>query len=159
MDKFLHIFLSILILTACSKKTTLPKSHQPVVEINATTPKRIADLSKIVIALDRYKLAHRGYPISHDGGKLWSKYINEKGVKNLNWIAGLHPEFIDALPHETESQNYKKQYVYKSDGANYKILSLRPSDFNSVAEIYPSLIDKSRKYEAYGYWTAKAAEW
>lgn len=125
--------------------------------INSYTPRRIADLSKIVIALEKYKRENHSYPISSAG---WDGIYSEYGESKSDWIAGLAPKYLDSLPHDLGADPQSTtQYLYRSDGANYKLISNGPDDCEEIKLTSPQLVDPERDCRAYGFWTERAVAW
>jgi hypothetical protein len=124
---------------------------------------RLADLEKLRNALGRYHADRGVYPISADGGtefsgKLWGAATAD------SWLPGLAPEYFDALPVDPRGGgNPYRQYVYRSDGRDYKLLSLVPEDCLYTVEKRPELSDPARNVlkqcYAYGFWTSGAEKW
>ncbi|MGC4071642.1 MAG: hypothetical protein QM760_03860 [Nibricoccus sp.] len=57
------------------------------------------------------------------------------------------------------SHESAQQYLYTSDGRDYKIIAHGPEDCSLVVARTPSLADPRRTTWAYGYWTEGAAAW
>lgn len=121
----------------------------------------VRDLLDIVYALERYKKDHRSYPISSAGTTGWDSVINRAGESRENWIKGLVPDYIEKLPRDPRLlDNSDQQYLYMSNGANYKLIAYNPSNCGAVKNSYPLLIDpKRRGCQAYGFWTKRASRW
>lgn len=160
----LSVFFLIIFILAGEKKTNkvsdqiAPVTQHPAPDVNESTPQRVRDLTKIIHALERYKLDNRQYPISSNGGDGWDGLYTISGVASEQWIAGLAPKYIDKLPSDprmNESEN--DQYIYRSNGANYKLIAYNPDDCEQVKKLFPTLIDPLRDCFAYGFWTKKAA--
>ncbi|UUA71430.1 type II secretion system protein GspG [Cellvibrio sp. QJXJ] len=161
--KFWLILFLISFISACEKgsnKTSdqiIPVTQYPAPEINESTPQRIRDLTEIIYALERYKLDNRQYPISSNG---YDGLYTDHGVASEQWIKGLVPKYLEKLPSDprrTDSGNH--QYIYRSNGANYKLITLNPNDCEQVKKLFPTLIDPLRDCWAYGFWTKNAALW
>lgn len=128
--------------------------------VDSSTPQRVADLTEIVIALEKYKRDNRSYPITFNTAEEWDRFVSASGDVNEKWISGLVPKYIDALPRDPRmNNNVKHQYAYRSNGANYKLLAVYPDDCKEVAKRYPELVDPKRSCTAYGFWTRNAAHW
>jgi hypothetical protein len=52
-----------------------------------------------------------------------------------------------------------QQYIYNSNGADYKLISNYPEDCDSVKRMNPALIDPTRNCWVYGFWTKGAISW
>ena len=139
---------------------SLPKTEYPAVLITEATPQRVADLTIIIHALEAYKKDHRSYPVSDKSGRQWSGVYNGTLGNAEDWIGGLVPEYLVVLPRDPRgSDSPYPQYLYKSNGAHYKLISRNPTDCAEVKALYPNLIDPKRGCRAYGYWTPRAARW
>lgn len=146
--------------SAVGKELVVPKTTEKIKAITPETPRRIADLTKIVIALEGYKRDFRQYPVSSASGKAWDGLYTKELTMNLDWIAGVSPKYIEALPRDPRMlRSESHQYLYRSNGAHYKLIAHRPDDCNVVAISYPALIDPARNCWAYGFWTSQAVGW
>jgi hypothetical protein len=160
---FFSIAINCLFLSACDNRADVKKVEavvtptvlQHVETVNAYTPEHVANLTKIVIAIEKYKQDHKSYPISSRQKTAWDKLFTKNGNVDSEWLAVLVPDYIDAMPISA-SQN---QYIYMSNGAQYKLLVLEPSDCEFVKSKTPDLIDPRRHCSAYGFWTARAVKW
>lgn len=115
--------------------------------------KRVSDLVTINDALKAYHAKHGGYP---KAGALAG--FPERGAA---WIAGLAPDFIAELPRDPALSSDKAgpQYVYVSDGAEYKLLAQGVSLIGGTnVEVLGVRIDPTRQptaeNAAFGFWTA-----
>ncbi len=114
--------------------------------------KRVTDLVSINDALKAYHAEHGAYPKAE--GLLGAA---ERGE---TWIPGLAPEFIARLPLDpsTLSGQTGPQYVYVSDGLNYKLLAQGVSLVGATnVEVLGVRIDPTRRPTAenasFGFWT------
>lgn len=120
----------------------------------------VRDLLEIVHALERYKADHWSYPISSAGTKGWDGIISDFGESREDWIRGLVPNYLDKLPRDPRMlDSGAQQYLYMSNGANYKLIVRRPSNCELVKLSYPSLVDPRRGCRAFGFWTDGAVRW
>lgn len=119
--------------------------------------KRKHDLEEIKAALEKYRQAKGTYPISQGFDGLYSVW----GSSAPNWISGLVPKFLRALPRDPSFIEAKvPQYLYRSNGKDYKLLSHGAFDSCTIAmRLDPLLIDPSRKGYAFGHWTPGAKDW
>ena len=83
---------------------------------------------------------------------------NERGAA---WIPGLSPEFLADVPRDP-FHSLGTQYVYVSDGANYKLLAQGASLIGSGnVEVLGVKIDQTRdptpQNAAFGFWTSSFA--
>ena len=114
---------------------------------------RLKQLRKLKNALGKYFSKNGHYPRSVGFDGIKTKW----GKASKNWIPSLAPEFIGELPRDPRmSDDEGKQYLYKSDGKDYKLLAhgIAPS---TKAEY--QLQDPRRPTWAFGYWTTKAVNW
>ncbi|MBI5426093.1 MAG: hypothetical protein HZA32_18630 [Opitutae bacterium] len=115
---------------------------------------RLRDLARIREALEAYRRDHQAYPAA-SFVSAWSD-----GKHNPAWIPGLVPQYLSRLPEDPRgSHESAQQYLYTSDGKDYKIIAHGPEDCALVVARTPSLADPRRTTWAYGYWTAGAATW
>jgi hypothetical protein len=111
--------------------------------------KRLQDLVTINDALKAFHMKNGAYPKS-DG----LAGANERGAA---WIPGLSPEFLAQVPLDP-LHGADTQYVYASDGANYKLLAQGVSLVGSGnVEVLGIRIDPTRnptqQNAAFGFWT------
>ena len=111
--------------------------------------KRVQDLVTINDALKAYHAKNGAYPKA-DG----LAGATERGAA---WIPGLAPDFLAEIPRDP-LHGTGPQYVYMSDGANYKLLAQGASLVGSGnVEVLGIKIDQTRKptpqNAAYGFWT------
>lgn len=121
------------------------------------TRTRITNLQIIVKAIQAYARDHGTYPLSPSFSGI---YFTQNCLYN-NWIPGLVPTYIESLPRDPrDDKNPSHQYLYASDGKDFKIISHLPEDCLSVKSKYPQLVDPVRSpCGAYGYWTPDAKNW
>jgi hypothetical protein len=121
---------------------------------------RLADLAKIRDALEAYRRKNGSYPASPSN--TWSRLYDGSGKINREWIPGLVPTFINELPRDPRKvEGQLEQYVYISNGENYKLLAGYPEkDCDAIKQNRPEMMDpvrnKGEQCEAYGYWSAGA---
>ncbi|WP_439856375.1 sulfatase-like hydrolase/transferase [Pseudomonas yamanorum] len=115
---------------------------------------RKADLDKIRMALERYHSANGTYPqsVGFDGIR------SDWGRSSENWISGLIPDFLDALPRDPErSTTALPQYLYSSNGTDYKLIAHGAIQSCSIASLLnPEMVDPVRQCYAFGYWSQNA---
>jgi hypothetical protein len=74
----------------------------------------------------------------------------------------LVPAFINELPRDPRKlEGQFEQYIYMSNGENYKLLAGYPEkDCDVIKQDRPEMMDsvrnKDEQCEAYGYWSAGA---
>jgi Bacterial type II secretion system protein G. len=163
---YLLLVVALFVTASCSQKPPekgaelLPTTQHAVVNPNETELVRLRDLSSIAFALEKYKRKYNQYPMSSNRGRNWDGLYSNFGESKKNWIEGLVPDFMANLPRDPRmSDSGLHQYLYKSNGANYKLISHSPDDCGDVLKIFPKLIDPKRNCWAYGYWTPRAVNW
>lgn len=118
------------------------------------------EILKLQGALASYKDEHGNYPKSSNDGLSWDGLYSKWGQSTENWINGLAPQYVSALPRDwrkSKSPNY--QYLYRSNGRFYKIMNRRPPDCDLAKLIMPEFIDPSRNCWAYSGWVGIARTW
>lgn len=116
----------------------------------------IKDLQLLQAALERYHADHGAYPVSEGFDGLYTSW----GQSGKDWITGLVPEYLAELPKDPRgSQDPAYQYLYRSDGKDYKLIAHNGMGTAMVAVAHPELIDPVRAASAYGYWTTGAEQW
>lgn len=110
----------------------------------------LADLNAIVSALGAYHDDHGKYPVSVGFDGLYTAW----GESGPDWIKGLAPAYIKQLPRDPRHVEFPEiQYLYCSDGKNYKLLAHNGPGKKFMADFYPEVADPVRNGYAYGYWT------
>lgn len=143
-----------------SEPNVVPTTTYVPQPITSFTPQRVADLTMIVVALEKYRRENHSYPISSDYTKVWDRYLSVDGTYKENWIDGLAPKYIPFIPRDPRnSRNPKLHYGYKSNGAHYKLIAGNADDCAFVKSKAPDLIDPVRDCYAYGFWTRGAERW
>lgn len=89
--------------------------------LEATTEQRVADIVAIHEALEAYYAANGSYPATPNGNL---QSVATAGAGE-NWIPGLAPAFIAALPRDPSGSNEPlgTQYLYGSPGGAYKLIA------------------------------------
>jgi len=125
---------------------------------------RLAHFQTISDALERYRNDVGHYPVSHNPATGDWLGIGWGGERN-DWIPDLVPRYLAHLPVEPRNAPLVKfaQYLYRSDGTDYKVLILSPEDCAITIFVNPWLKDPVRDNEnacsAYGVWTKGASPW
>ena len=130
------------------------------------TVQRVSDLTDLRNAIEAYRADRGRYPESPGSGG-WAGLFNSWGVSTPNWIPEVSPRYIATLPREPrEDANGANQYVYKSDGTNFKLLVFYPEqDCEVITKLRPELLDPVRggggpyPCHAYGFWSSGATGW
>ncbi|RME29571.1 prepilin-type N-terminal cleavage/methylation domain-containing protein [Candidatus Parcubacteria bacterium] len=126
----------------------------------ARIAKSLADLKELQKALEMYYADHRSYPSSQGGAGSWDGLYSCWGDSTPNWIPGLAPTYIARLPRSpNNSTGCGQNYIYNSNGNDYKLIWHQPENCEDVKRQYPSFIDPIRDCWAYGVWTPGARNW
>ena len=116
---------------------------------------RIKDLSQIKAALEMYHKDHGSFPLAN-----YSSLVSPKLIINEDWIPSLAPKYIPYLPRDIRKNNIPgQQYLYVSDGRDYKLIAHGVDDAKAVEKIMPDLIDPRRPDMSYGFWSSGAQDW
>ena len=130
--------------------------REPLARVTHLTSIRVTHLTSIRDALAAYHQVRGKYPESSGWDGLYSNW----GRSTPDWISGLAPEYLPQLPRDPRANDAPdQQYLYKSDGKDYKLISHSPDDHGFVRATRPDLIDPARESWAYGFWTRGAAPW
>lgn len=114
---------------------------------------RVEDLIKIRVGLETFKNARGRFPGSR--GELFSS----KGERGPDWIPEIRQVVPVALPQDRRSgSDPSNQYLYISDGSDYKLLAGNPENCDAVKKWLPDLVDPVRGCDAIGYWTEGARQ-
>lgn len=118
---------------------------------------RKRDLEQIRAALEKYRADKGAYPVSENFDGFHSIW----GRAAPDWIRGLSPAFITELPRDPQlSEEATPQYLYRSDGTGYKLVSHGANSSSAIASgLNPQMVDPLRKSFAFGYWTENAQDW
>lgn len=135
--------------------TAEPGNKVSIADVARSSPqlfnrKRVSDLVTINDALKAYFKKHNAYPVAAGLAGL-----AERGAE---WIPGLVPEFVPELPRDPAMEASGPQYVYASDGKDYKLLAHNVSLVGGTSvEVLGVKIDRSRQptmeNASFGYWT------
>lgn len=119
--------------------------------------KTLEDILALQQALAKYYNDHKSYPKSSGG---WDAIHAMYGQSTEDWIPGLAPDYIKELPVDPRQlEDPLKQYMYKSDGKDYKLIAHYPTGFSEITQQRPELADPRRPSWAYGVWTDGARDW
>jgi|GEM_PF-1328065 len=121
--------------------------------------RNLDDLDNIRHGLERFRAARGHYPKSLDWSGRHSPDTSSPTLRE-EWIPGLTPEFMPCLPRDPRnSSNPQEQYLYRSNGTDYKLISHGVADCYSMAQRRPERVDPARRCYAYGFWTPGAGMW
>jgi len=117
----------------------------------------IKDIFVLKEALEKYHSDNKNYPKSSGG---WDAKIAAFGQSKEDWIPGLAPRYIKALPIDPrQSKDPMWQYMYKSDGTDFKLIAHFPLGMNEIISNRPELVDSIRPSWAFGVWSKGAKSW
>jgi len=117
----------------------------------------LTDILALKEALQKYYNNNKSYPKSSGG---FDGIIAAHGESKKNWIPGLAPEYIQKLPVDPrKSKDSGKQYMYKSDGKDFKLIAHNPLGIEEVVSNHPELVDPIRPSWAFGAWSEGAKNW
>ena len=88
----------------------------------ARDARRIADLKEIQKAIEFYYDSNNQYPQPAQGWGNWSGHCPSYGNRD-DYILGLVPTYIPALPRDPRYDDGSQCYLYRSDGNNYMLIT------------------------------------
>lgn len=149
--------LLVLLASCLMLCVNIVNSHQAKdEEAYAMLKQRVTDLSNIKNAVESYKNDHGVYPASEGFDGLY----NRSGKINAQWIRGIVPDYLPSLPRDPrEDFDPSDQYLYNSNGKDYKIIAHHPDDCELARRKIPDMIDPLRGCLAYGFWSTGARDW
>jgi len=116
----------------------------------------VGHLRELERALGEYKAANGSYPVSDKWDGLFTSY----GTSSPNWIKGLAPKYISELPRDPRmTESGSEQYIYMSDGIDFKLISHGQSECELFRKSVPELVDPARDCSAIGVWSTGARNW
>jgi hypothetical protein len=119
--------------------------------------KNVNDILLLKSALEKYFQDNQKYPISSVG---WDGILSPFGESKKEWLEGLAPIYIPELPVDPRnSHDPRHQYLYQSNGVDYKLISHSPENMSFIINNYPELIDPVRPTWAFGVWSENAINW
>ncbi len=117
---------------------------------------RLNDLKCLKEALEAYKKDNTLYPASVGFDGLYTSW----GSEGPDWIKGLSPRYIKTLPRDPRNnKNKSQQYLYKSNGKDYKLIAHSTNDCDTIKIEKAYMIDPKRNCKTYGFWTEGAKSW
>ena len=127
--------------------------NSPSKNVDELAHQQLEDLTAIKQALSSYYEKYGNYPKSQG----WDGLYTHLGQASETWIHGIVPEFIDQLPRDPrENTSPYTQYLYKSNGSDYKLIS---ENGFLAGKVDKRFVDPQRMAHAFGYWTSKARNW
>ncbi len=134
--------------------------------VSSNFKNRLKTFGEIKQALDRYKQAYGKYPTSDSipttKNKLnltvnWVGFASESNLKD--GFYKLIPVYLNSVPKDPRNDNIQMhQYVYISDGKDFKFIAHQPEDIKDMVINSPALADPNRPGWAYGIWTSGASK-
>jgi hypothetical protein len=143
------VFLTVLAVTFQG-----PKAYREwlLSRMETSTEQRVSDIRKLHQALLAFYNDHGHYPTTE--GR-WDGLYTSYGISSENWIQGLVPKYIDSLPRDPRNHKVPdEQYLYWSDGLDFKLLAHNTADAAVVTKIYPEMHDAIRPGRAFGAWSS-----
>jgi prepilin-type N-terminal cleavage/methylation domain-containing protein len=112
-------------------------------QASARDSQRIQSLQQIQTALELYYNNNRQYPTGCRGTGMWSGEYSSAGGCSDDYISGLAPQHIQALPNDPAPQETWSGYLYyvSSDRQDYKIMA-----YQSLEEMRLDSEDKFARY-------------
>ncbi|MEX0409756.1 hypothetical protein ABGN05_29400 [Aquibium sp. LZ166] len=163
ISKVATVLSGAILVSACSDSNSPGDTSSAPTSLNSPAPvappsrldsvldTRLTDLAAVKAAIEKYKADKGSFPISSG----WSGVGSKWGMDTADWVPGLVPNYLPSLPVDPKSAS--SQYLYWSDGKNYKIIAHEIDDCEAVRQLDRSMIDPSRDRDgrcwAYGYWT------
>ncbi len=128
--------------------------------IKSRTAKRVSDLAQLRKALELYYNENNQYPVSPcDAEGCWAGVYSCWGPDTLAYIPNLGA-YVTQLPRDPRNHaNCGEQYIYYSDGVNFKLISHAPEECTEVKAKYRNIIDPIRDCWAFGYWSPGGSGW
>ena len=124
-------------------------------QARVTPTSRVTHLTSIRDALAAYHQVRGRYPESSGWDGLYTNWGDRPRTGFRAWFRN-----TCQLPRDPRANDVPdQQYLYKSDGKDYKLISHSPDDHGFVRATRPDLIDPARESWAYGFWTRGAAPW
>jgi len=103
---------------------------------------RMTTLKQVQLALEVYKTQYGSYPLAGcgvgDGSFAGPGVATESDLTACaqNYIQGLVPEFIGALPMDPQFENdANRGYYYRSSGDSYKFMSYNSVEVNIISDL------------------------
>jgi hypothetical protein len=134
------------------KKIEVSNSFEYVNEYININAKDFSDLTN---ALEKFSSDSGFYPISSK----WSGFYSFDTLGSKVWIPGLVPVYLTKLPREPRKRANSSQYLYKSDGKNFKLINHDPPVLHGLDLPFPLLEDPLRKGFSVGCWSKGAENW
>jgi prepilin-type N-terminal cleavage/methylation domain-containing protein len=150
----------LVVISIISLLSSIVMASLNTARMKSRTVRSLEDLRQINTAILAYYAENGSYPVSTGGSGPWDGYSTCWGdALGSIWIPDLVPKYIPALPREPANNTACNiQYIYNSNGVDYKLLYHQPEDIDGVISAYPNLVDPRRPFHAYGYWTPGAAD-
>ncbi|MBI2052379.1 MAG: prepilin-type N-terminal cleavage/methylation domain-containing protein [Candidatus Sungbacteria bacterium] len=96
----------------------------------ARDARRAADIKQVQLALELFFDNNNSYPVASawfgGQGNCWGTVTN-------NWVPGLSPGYVSALPLDPRSTNCGSVYLYAGNATNYKIIAHVPENCENPA--------------------------
>ncbi|MFA9262534.1 MAG: type IV pilin protein [Undibacterium sp.] len=132
-------------------------------QLKSQANQAVTDILRVTEYIESYKANYGAYPLSCGDGSGWASRNNNPWGCGLGacWIGQFSAEGWCPLPYNTNNPPAynpaadQSQYIYYSNGVNYKLLY-----HNAVSMGVPNeFIDSIRPTWAFGTWSPGAAAW
>ena len=115
------------------------------------------DLRILRQAIDSFHNDNHSYPKTNS---IWLGIKTPFGKPTKDWIPGLVPKYIYQLPSDPRQVRTDiQQYMYKSDGKDFKLIAHFPVGIDDDIKKHPEMIDFTRPSWSIGYWSENAKFW
>jgi hypothetical protein len=143
--------VATLSLASCGAPQQKQAEAPAPVQVDPAT-QRVRDLVAVNESLQRYHATNGSYPVSTG----FQGYASSWGAAlGADWIPGLQTTPLPRDPSMSETG--ESQYVYFSNGADYKLIAIGTDDCGPGIEQSGVRIDPKRRDEsrcwAYGFWS------
>ncbi len=130
---------------------------------------RKTSMKELQLAIEFYKAQNGVYP-AQGNAAAWSGGTSGAYNAGVNYIVGLVPDYIPALPFDPSPTPADRGIIYRTDGTDYKLLvydtveSKMVTDYNNEFARCPSMntvgcTGATPPSTTYGVYSAGAATW
>lgn len=145
-------FLSLAYLSTQKNLTPVltPNLQIEIDKIDASKSFPLQMMIGLAHELNNYKNQHRSYPKSGDKGNDWTFINSDDGIIVLD------SSFKINISRLIDKKNLTKNvvFIYRSNGAHYKLVTKGMDDCTIVRDISSRLIVDSDACKGYGIWTS-----
>jgi hypothetical protein len=156
--KAIYMLAAAAVVASCGPSPESEPAEPPAQSQLSETEQRIQGLLAVNTALQNYHATHGSYPIANGAqgyATNWGSALGER------WI----PELTELTPFPRDPALSEAgdgpQFLYFSDGTNYKLIAHATGDCAPEVETQGVQIDPNRRNEetcwGYGFWSAGGA--